>query len=149
MGRYQVSEPAAAMPDEQRAAYRELLRTAQAGALMLLEAAYNLLECVPQLAADAAGAATACTLCTLVQTTRAVTNSSSSSSATAGEAHDGDRADMGLPAAEGADGAAAGSSNSDSGSSSSSSSRDRSVNVEVTDLEVAQVVKMVSGATYL
>jgi hypothetical protein len=138
MGRYQAPEPvAAAMSDEQRAAYRELLRITQTGALMLLEAAYNLLECEPQMAADVSGAGTACMLCALLRLTTAVTtppSCSSSNSATAEEVHEGGRAEIAVAAA---DGVAAGSSSSSS------------IDQEVTDVGVPQVVRLVSSATRL
>jgi hypothetical protein len=145
MGRYQVSEPAAAMQVEQRAAYRQLLHITQTGSLMLLEAAHSLLECEPQLAADASGAAVACTLSVLLRST-GVNTCSSSSTATLEEAHDSDRTEMSAAAdgAGGAHGAASGSISSTTGSGSSSS-----IHVEVTDFEVAQVVKLVSGYSHL
>jgi hypothetical protein len=140
MGRYQVSEPAAAMAVEQRAAYRELLRITQTGALMLLEAAHNLLECEPQLAANASEAAVACALCTMVQSTGVTTTSSSNSSATAEQPHGSNRAEMHVAAADDTGGAAAGSRDTNTGSSSSSSS----IHAGVTDFELAQVVRLVS-----
>jgi hypothetical protein len=141
MGRHQAPEPeAAALSDAQRAAYRELLRITQLGALMLLEAAHNLFVCAPQLAADASEGAVACTLCMLLQTT-AVANYWCSSSASAGEVHASGDALMGVAAASGADGGVVrGSSNS--GTSTS-------IHMEVINVEVAQVVKSVSGTAHL